>query len=181
MSQFPHKRFTLTLLVILIFSFLLTSCQNTYTIKEKATRAQEIFVQLQKYTGYPNILSTLVIDPSNEINAYTSEDGISITVGMLKFCKNDSEIAFVLGHELGHLFMGHLKVDDGYDSRIHEANADKFGAFLAIRAGYDPCGGMEMWNRLMHQQGNPILTKSHPSYADRVDNLDFPMCNFYNF
>lgn len=159
----------------------MTSCQFSYTLKDKEIKAQQIFVQLQKYTGYPGILPNLIIDPSNDVNAYTSKDGISITVGMLKFCRNDSEIAFVLGHELGHLFMGHLIVDDKYDNRIHETNADKYGAFLAIRAGYDPCAGTEMWARMMQEDGNPILTNSHPSYADRVENLNFPQCHIFSF
>ena len=48
------------------------------------------------------------IEKSDQINAYADGKKIVITEGMMKFTKNNDELALVLGHEFAHNMMGHI-------------------------------------------------------------------------
>ncbi|HEY1371098.1 MAG TPA: M48 family metalloprotease [Candidatus Binatia bacterium] len=43
------------------------------------------------------------------VNAWTDGKTVWITRGMLRFLKNDDELAAVLGHEIGHALRGHIR------------------------------------------------------------------------
>ncbi len=135
----------------------------------------EVYNTLQKYTGLPGGIPHLVIEDNPVINAWITPEALTITTGMLHFVHNKDELAAVVGHEMGHFMLQHFEL--GGDSRIHEANADKFGTYLVLRAGYDVCGGQELWKRLDDTYGDPIITDSHPSHAQRAWELDFPACH----
>ena len=141
-----------------------------------AQDAEEVYNNLKGHTGAPEMLPPLVISDSDVINAYASNGSITITMGMLKFLKSKDELAFVIGHEMGHVLLSHLSGQMSDDSRIHEANADKFGTFLVLRAGYDVCVGKSVWQRFVDVFGDSVITASHPSSLQRAWELDFPMC-----
>jgi predicted Zn-dependent protease len=42
------------------------------------------------------------------VNAWTDGENVWITRGMLRFLKNDDELAAVLGHEIAHAYRGHM-------------------------------------------------------------------------
>lgn len=58
---------------------------------------------------------------SDDVNAFSAPGGyVFITLGALKLCKNESELAGVLGHEIGHIAAKHI---------VHEIeSANKKGA-----------------------------------------------------
>lgn len=58
---------------------------------------------------------------SPDVNAFSAPGGyVFVTLGALKLCKNESELAGVLGHEIGHIAAKHI---------VHEIeNANKKGA-----------------------------------------------------
>ncbi len=134
----------------------------------------EVYNTLQKYTGVPGAIPPLVILDSEVINAWVSPDSLTVTTGMLNFVKNKDELAAVVGHEMGHVMLQHFQLDG--DSRLHEANADKYGIFLMLRAGYNVCNAEGVWQRFDDRFGDDILTSSHPSPAQRSWELHFPMC-----
>lgn len=53
--------------------------------------------------------NVIVVD-SADLNAWvkTKDEDIYITTTLVKLCQNESEVAAVIGHELGHLQLGHL-------------------------------------------------------------------------
>jgi predicted Zn-dependent protease len=135
-------------------------------------------------------------------NAYALPGGfVFITEPLLDLCAQDpDELAFLLGHEMGHVLCGHAKsqltartflnavtarltgaglmlrqlLNQGY-SRELELEADGEGARLAAAAGFDPRAAARALQRLARgASGNAGLLEyfsSHPPIAERVRKL----------
>ena len=112
------------------------------------------------------------------VNAYADGRNVFITTGMLRFVESDDELAIVVGHELAHNMLGHLKqrraqvlagmlvdlaiaVFGGVEtgglftdlsaiafSEGMEADADYLGLYLAARAGYGIGAAPDFWRRM---------------------------------
>lgn len=55
-----------------------------------------------------NGIRFILLDAPSEINAFAAPGGfVMVTTGMLKFLKNEEELAVILGHEMGHLELEH--------------------------------------------------------------------------
>ena len=75
------------------------------------------------------------------INAY-AEGGsrVEITLGLSQLISDSpSELAFVIGHELGHIYQQRNNNQLLFDTNP-ESDADYWGIMLALGAGYDPYG-----------------------------------------
>jgi hypothetical protein len=74
--------------------------------KLKIQRNQQ-FINLtinhEKICGYP-----VVLGDSDAVNAYADGKRIIITKGMMRFARDDQDLALVIAHELGHNLMGHI-------------------------------------------------------------------------
>ena len=135
-------------------------------------------------------------------NAYALPGGfVFITEPLLDLCAGDrDELAFLLGHEMGHVLRGHARsqltartflnavtarlsgaglmlrqlLNQGY-SRELELEADREGARLAAAAGFDPRAAARALQRLARVSGgNAGLMEyfsSHPPIAERVQKL----------
>ncbi len=60
-------------------------------------------------------------------------------------------------------------------SREQEAEADRIGLELMARAGYDPRGAIEVWNKMGRAQeggGPPEFLSTHPSGPSRIRDLE---------
>jgi len=60
-------------------------------------------------------------------------------------------------------------------SRSHESEADRIGLELSARAGYDPRGGITLWQKMIsaNQGGRPPeFLSSHPAEASRVREIE---------
>ena len=136
-------------------------------------------------------------------NAYALPGGfVFITEPLVDLCGQDrDELAFLLGHEMGHVLCGHAKsqltaqtflravtarlagaglmlrqlMNKGY-SRELELEADREGARLAAAAGFDPRAAAHALRRLaLVSSDHAGLTEyfsSHPPLAERVQKLD---------
>lgn len=145
---------------------------NTLLIKREG---QEHRIQIKPLAscGYP----TMVVS-DDTVNAYADGDKIMITTGMLRFAQTDEELATVIGHELAHNQMGHLKkqsgnrligaiigavvtvatgvdvtntfaeVGGGAYSQDFESEADYVGIYHTARAGYDIRNSPNFWRRM---------------------------------
>lgn len=121
---------------------------------------------------------------------------IIFTIPLLLDVRNADELALIMSHEAAHHIEGHLqkKQDNalagavifgilgaaaGVDatdlgasigarqySKQYELEADRLGAVIAKRAGYDPAKGAEYFARIP-DPGNRFLG-THPPNADRV-------------
>ncbi len=102
----------------------------------------------------------LIYSPSPEANARWTGHFVVVYQGMLDSVKNESEMAFVFGHELGHYQQAHWG-----RGKIDEYLADKLGFTFAVKAGFGGCKGMRWILR------NGGADKNHPSGRERYNRL----------
>jgi predicted Zn-dependent protease len=153
---------------------------------------------------------------TDSVNAFSLPGGyVYVHRGILDFVLNESELAGVLAHEVGHVVAYHSMNDvarralvdrviyegkkagllsdqqvtdmmeryggpillfvDRKFNREEESEADMFGFYNAIRAGYDPQGLIATLGRLSKFTGNPTLVEAllmnHPLPGERVQAL----------
>ncbi len=143
----------------------------------------KVFNKLAVNSG-TQAMEPLVILDSPLVNAWTDGEKITITTSLLKIMKNEDELALVLGHEMSHVLnydVIHMLLEDGWDvkidSRYKEAAADKMGALIMMRAGYDVCRGKEIMRTFKDNFGDDAGAEGHPDNAFRLDQLDLPQCH----
>jgi len=114
---------------------------------------------------------------STDVNAYADGQKITITSGMMNFVQSDDELALIIGHELAHNTMGHIRkivtnvilsaLSTRY-TRPFESEADYVGMYYLVRAGFSPDGVEDVWRRLGTINPRSVArAKSHPTYPDR--------------
>jgi Zn-dependent protease with chaperone function len=80
----------------------------------------------------------IVLVPGRSINAWRKGSQIRITRAAAEKLSPD-EFALLAGHEIAHYYLDHTG-----NSRTNELAADRLGAELACKAGYDPVAGASM-------------------------------------
>lgn len=130
--------------------------------------------------------------PAEEMNAgvLRGDDGrplILVTTGLMDRVVGDNEahLAFVLGHEFGHVLLGHL--EDHWTrqqadalkvvhERQHELDSDLFGTKLALKAGYSKYASLGAMRSFVDQGQERSsfegLSSDHPSWKERLAALD---------
>ncbi len=174
--------FKIILVLYMVCSLILL--QLTYGVEKrhtKFTNAQviKVYERLVVNSGEQGLPPLTILDDQT-INAWTDGLNITITTGILKVMENEDELAMVLGHEMAH-YINHDVNHDDLDSRNVEAHADKLGAFIMMRAGFDVCKGKEMFKVFKEQFGDSPVTTSHPDNAFRMDQLNLPQCQRHFF
>ena len=121
--------------------------------------------------------SRVRLRPSSAINAYADGRHITFTTGMLDFVESDDELALIVGHELAHNTMGHIRkavgnfILSGFATRYtrpFESEADYVGLYYMVRAGFDPDGVEDFWRRLAEVDPRSVnRAKTHPTFPDR--------------
>ncbi len=107
----------------------------TDSVALRVSRAgEELEIRIPHTPGcaYPARLSA-----RDEVNAHSSlRSRVTIfPTGLLRAVERDEQIAFVLGHEIGHIILHRAELSlDGYET---ENRADYLGAYLAVRAGFE--------------------------------------------
>jgi len=121
--------------------------------------------------------SRLRLRSSSAINAYANGRHITVTTGMMDFTQSDEELALILGHELAHNTMGHIRkvvgnlILSGFATRYtrpFESESDYVGLYYMVRAGFDPDGVEDFWRRLADVDPRSVnRAKTHPTFPDR--------------
>jgi tetratricopeptide (TPR) repeat protein len=125
-----------------------------------------------------------------DYNAFATAPGctpkIGVTQGLIAEMleRQPDRLAFVLGHELSHLLLGHVEchgstpkssfVSAAY-TRAQEFAADKSGFVLAMKAGYSNRSALEAFRIMDQRMGYSsfeALGVDHPSFKDRIAQLD---------
>jgi len=71
--------------------------------------------------------------------------GGAVSSGFVDFARSDDELAVITSHALAHGILGHRSTRTELD---HELEADRFGLFVAARAGYDVSVAPDLWERI---------------------------------
>lgn len=145
-----------------------------------------------------------VIDDNKTLNAFSIAGGhLYITSKMLDWVDSEDELAFILGHEVAHVDNKHsvrkvqkLIIGETYFGedglllanlqillsspfgQIDEYDADKSGASLVTKAGYNPRKGLRFFEKMAEGEQFDIVEKiirTHPYSAERHDCLDHYM------
>jgi Zn-dependent protease with chaperone function len=131
-----------------------------------------------------------------DVNLSAGVSLICIPVGLVQYMGGaEGELAFILGHEIGHAtdkhckslkgrlrvaplatLLGEISGDRTGDQRACEARADELGVNLMTCAGYDPNDAAVALRRLSRKSGVSIsgptaLGDDHPITADRVHHI----------
>ncbi len=91
------------------------------------------------------------------------------TQGIIRFVRDEDQLAWALGHELAHLIMRHNQ-----PNAEREYSADYLGTYLTARAGYDPASIIDFWQRLATETPATIEMTDHmqhPSVTIRIEQI----------
>lgn len=142
-----------------------------------------------------------LIDDKRTLNAFSVAGGhIYITIKMVEWTESEDELAFVIGHEIAHADQKHgirkvqkmmLGQTFGGDygkmaaqiesvltapfGQIDEYEADREGAVLVNKAGYNPRKGLRFFEKMGEKENYNIYEKvvrTHPYSAERIKCLD---------
>lgn len=94
-------------------------------------------------------LPTFAVSDSNAVNGQGVNGLIIFTRGAVTQLSDD-EFALLAGHEIAHWYLGHTEA-----SPEAELAADRLGAQLACRAGYDPAKGITLFRHLHQSRVHP--------------------------
>ena len=150
--------------------------------------------QISSPKGYPY---RIYLIESKELNSFTVGGKIFFTTGMFNFCKTEDEIACIIGHEIGHNELGHIRdnisrvktlqqfgtpgqISAGIGQILitpfnqkNEISCDFFGLDLAYTAGYQPCHNIKLWMRMKKMDGQESdldkFFRTHPYSGARVN------------
>jgi len=144
---------------------------STINIKRGGTK-QAVEVTADEICRY-----NLRLRSSIAINAFADGRNITVTSGMMNFAASDDELAMIVGHELAHNSMGHIRkilgnrILSGNATRFtrdFESEADYVGLYYQVRAGYSPDKVENFWRRLSAVNPKSVArAKSHPTFPDR--------------
>ena len=146
--------------------------QRALTLRDVEGRVREVSVTPRDECGY-----NVRLRMSSDINAFATGRSMTVTSGMLKFTESDEELAFIIGHELAHNTMGHVrKIIANYVltlggtrfARPFESEADYVGLYYLARAGYSMDGVEDVWRRLaLVSPRSTSKAKTHPTSSER--------------
>ena len=112
------------------------------------------------------------------VNAYADGKTVFATYGAMNLFATDEDLAVVLGHELAHNILGHVRQNasgkpNGSTTPEQEAEADAVGLYFTARAGFNIKDAPNVWRRLAAQDPAHISAGGgHPSTAARFLNLE---------
>lgn len=109
-----------------------------------------------------------------EVNAFANVEAntIMVTGSMLIFLQSQAELVWLLGHEVGHLKLGHIGSEctpDNYKrQQQEELDADLYGYIVAKSLGYQLEDVLEYHYRALESLGEPHEKACHPKWSDRI-------------
>lgn len=155
----------------------LKSKYNVYEYGERHSRMKAIMNSLvSKITSPRGFTYRIFLFDADELNAFTCGGKIFVTKKMYHFCQNDSELAAIIGHEIAHNELKHIrdnisryKTASSFGSagqmtaligsmlttpfnQKNEVHCDFYGIDLMKKAGYSICSAPEIWRRMAAQE-----------------------------
>jgi len=137
--------------------------------------------------SYPDLAvgqPQLVLEAHRVVNAWAvSDNTVHIELGLSQLLRSTDELAFVVAHELGHIWQyNHRRALFSTGSINAEDDADIFGLLAILFAGYDPYAAGGFFGKLMMATSTASLLvqlwedqnkpDAHYSASTRIDFLD---------
>lgn len=188
---------------------LLNDCRNEYQFIESGIKIENLRAILKRLVDEikepKGFHYQIFLIESDELNAFTAGAKIFVTTKMYSFCKTNDELACVIGHEINHNELGHIKEQLQKEQLItaegaalaqlatisfgqkKETHCDMTGIDLAIAAGYNGCVNIELWKRMQKEfdegEFNALdnLLRSHPYSEKRAKCSQQHILNNYGF
>jgi len=121
------------------------------------------------FAGDRGCPSTVQLVPGRRLDAVADGHYVQISGVMYQFAANDSELAFVLAHELAHNVVADARrADRASAQRDAELAADRAAISMIARAGYDVGAVVPLMERLRRKNRLSWLDGSHPGWAARI-------------
>ena len=144
----------------------------------------------------PSCQFSMQLIDSQQINGIADGRHVGVTTGAMQFLQSDSEVAWILAHEIAHNVLNHSQnarlrvmlnaflgatagasatVPASVPRRSLEAQADYVGAYILARAGYDLQAIKQFWRRiesLRSGENQSEMEVTHPTTAERLAALD---------
>ena len=147
-------------------------------IAQLQTRANSMLSRLIQSAGpkYARQLAgtTVAVRSTDQYVAASAEDRTIIIDITVFWDAPDATLAVAIGHELGHIALGHFGVaPNPVQSRKDEFSADDFGVRLSKQLGYNTAELFKFmhdkeeydWTNLISSQPS----STHPNYQQRID------------
>lgn len=161
---------------------------------------QKITDRLSACAKLPYSIKTYILEEEG-VNAFALPGGkIMVTRGMLKRLKNENELAFIIGHEMGHfkhrdhlkglgkslllglfsmlladnygsVFSATLQVTDAKYSQSQELDADRFGLDTMACAYGSVKDASALFARMDKGKRWKYFLASHPAFSERVEKM----------
>lgn len=122
-----------------------------------ASQAYDMYVKILKASQLQCTPRFIIVPDEDENAAASGCKVVVLTTGMLKSLRNNAELASVIGHEVGHIKLGHIS-----SSIPHEYAADAQAAIYMQRLGLKVCVGAQRFLRRGSLGGD-----DHPTDIDR--------------
>lgn len=113
-------------------------------------------------TSAAGCASRFQIIPGRKLNASADGTYVQLTGNAANFAANDDELAMLIAHEFAHNVRHHRTLLDRIGRnrsavRETEADADYWGLYLLVRAGYDGDRAIRFWDRFERKTNAGIL------------------------
>lgn len=137
--------------------------------------------------GAPACASDVQVVPGTDHNSSADGTNAIMVSALIEEAQTDSELAFLIGHEMAHNILGHparlqsegvsFGIFSGIGSnaakiRATEQDADYFGLYLAAQAGYDTADALNFWKRYTAKHSSFLADQTHLNGGNRVRFLE---------
>jgi hypothetical protein len=121
------------------------------------------------FTGDMGCLSAVQLVPGRRFDASADGHYVQISGAIYDFTTNDSELAFIVAHELAHNVVAEAKrASSGADQRRAELAADRAAIAMMARASYDVHAVVPLLERLRRKNRMSWLEGAHPGWSERL-------------
>lgn len=127
----------------------------------QASGQPETRLRLQGVKGckYP-----IAMSEDDSVNAFADGEIVAITTGMVRFVESDDELALVVGHEIAHNALGHIR-----EHKVLMGVGAGLGLILDVAAavaGANTQGGFTRLGAQLGSAANQTFSKEHEADAD---------------
>ena len=120
-------------------------------------------------------IKVVTVRDLNKINAYAAYDDRSVHIytGLMLYTDNDDELAYVIGHEMGHcldFYKGPTFATNYlFNKKAFEKSADLQAVDLMTKAGYNPIAAITAEKKILSENiWDTWIFWSHPKASTRM-------------